>query len=91
MSFDENTGLVLGSVLYFWGRWLHRADIRSTAAQKFCLDGTCVDVSFGEYDRARLFCAAHEGFKVIKLPYQQTEVPYRADCPLSNKFVAPPR
>ncbi|PUZ44613.1 hypothetical protein GQ55_8G120200 [Panicum hallii var. hallii] len=71
VSFDQNTGLVLGSVLYFGGRWLHRADIRSTAAQKFCcLDGTCVDVPFVEYDRTRLF-AVHEGFKVIKLPYQQ--------------------
>ncbi|RLM69322.1 putative non-inhibitory serpin-Z9 [Panicum miliaceum] len=71
VSFDQNTGLVLGSVLYFGGRWLHRVDIRSTAAQKFhCLDGTCVDVPFVEYDRTRPF-AVHEGFKVIKLPYQQ--------------------
>ncbi|KAF8701192.1 hypothetical protein HU200_033731 [Digitaria exilis] len=58
-------------VLYFSGRWLYRPDIRTTAAQKFCcLDGTCVDVPFVAYDRTRLF-AAHEGFKVIKLPYQQ--------------------
>ncbi|KAF8690986.1 hypothetical protein HU200_040719 [Digitaria exilis] len=68
---DQNTGLVLSSVLYFSGRWLYRPDIRTTAAQKFCcLDGTCVDVPFVAYDRTRLF-AAHEGFKVIKLPYQQ--------------------
>ena len=71
VSFDQNTGLVLGSILYFGGRWLHQADIRSTAAQKFyCLDGACVDVPFVEYDRTRLF-AVHEGFKVIKLPYLQ--------------------
>lgn len=71
VSIDQNTGLVLGSALYFRGRWLNRADIRSTTAQKFyCLDGTCVDVPFVEYDRTRPF-AVHEGFKVIKLPYQR--------------------
>ncbi|EES08340.1 probable non-inhibitory serpin-Z9 [Sorghum bicolor] len=68
---DQNTGLVIGSALYFRGRWLDRADIRSTAVQKFCcLDGTCVEVPFVEYDRTRPF-AVHDGFKVIKLPYQQ--------------------
>jgi serpin B len=71
VSIDKNTVLVLGSALYFRGRWLNRADIRSTSAQKFyCLDGTCVDVPFVEYDRTRPF-ALREGFKVIKLPYQQ--------------------
>ncbi|KAL6660586.1 hypothetical protein ACP70R_001621 [Stipagrostis hirtigluma subsp. patula] len=70
-SVDQNTGLVLGSALYFRGRWLDRPDIRRTTAQKFnCLDGTCVEVPFVEYDRTRLF-AVHDGFKVIKLPYQQ--------------------
>ncbi|CAN6381046.1 unnamed protein product [Urochloa humidicola] len=71
VSVGHNTGLVLGSVLYFRGRWVNRADIRSNAAGKFyCVDGTCVDVPFVEYDRTRPF-AVHEGFKVIKLPYQQ--------------------
>ena len=37
------------------------------------------------------FALPMRDLKVIKLPYQQTEVPYRADCSLSNKFVAPPR
>jgi serpin B len=70
-SIDQNTGLVLGSALYFRGRWLDRADIRMTEVQKFCcLDGTCVEVPFVKYDRTRLF-AVHDGFKVIKLPYQQ--------------------
>jgi serine protease inhibitor len=46
-SIDQNTGLVLGSALYFRGRWLDRADIRATEVQKFCcLDGTCVEVPF---------------------------------------------
>ncbi|TVU25848.1 hypothetical protein EJB05_28359, partial [Eragrostis curvula] len=70
-SVDQNTGLVLGSTLYFRGRWLDRADTRTTAVQQFCcLDGTCVEVPFVEYDRTRLF-AVHNGFKVIKLPYQK--------------------
>jgi len=68
---DQNTGLVIGSALYFRGRWLDRIHIRSTAVQKFCcLDGTCVEVPFVEYDRTRPF-AVHDGFKVIKLPYHQ--------------------
>ncbi|KAK3119965.1 hypothetical protein QOZ80_9AG0678690 [Eleusine coracana subsp. coracana] len=68
---DQNTGLVLGSALYFRGRWLDQADIRTTEVQNFCcLDGTCVEVPFVEYDRTRLF-AVHDGFKVIKLPYQK--------------------
>ncbi|KAF7022157.1 hypothetical protein CFC21_034980 [Triticum aestivum] len=68
---DQNTGLVLGSALYFKGRWLDKTDIGKTAEQKFyCLDGTHVLVPFVEYDRTRLF-AAHDGFKVIKLPYKQ--------------------
>lgn len=68
---DKNTGLVIGSALYFRGRWLDRTDTRSDAVQKFCcLDRTCVDVPFVEYDRTRPF-AVHDGFKVIKLPYQQ--------------------
>lgn len=68
---DQNTGLVLGSALYFRGRWLDPADIRATEMQNFCcLDGTCVEVPFVEYDRTRLF-AVHDGFKVIKLPYQK--------------------
>ncbi|CAL4984951.1 unnamed protein product [Urochloa decumbens] len=71
VSIDHNTGLILGSALYFRGRWINQADIRRNASQKFyCLDGTCVDVPFMEYDRSRPF-AVHEGFKVIKLPYQQ--------------------
>ncbi|KAL6868343.1 hypothetical protein ACP4OV_015188 [Aristida adscensionis] len=70
-SVDQNTGLVLGSALYFTGRWLDRPDVRRTAVQRFhCLDGTFVEVPFVEYDRTRLF-AVHEGFKVIKLPYQK--------------------
>ena len=57
---DQNTGLVIGSALYFRGRWLDRTDIRSIAVQKFCcLDGTCVDVTFVEYDRTRCF-AVHD-------------------------------
>ncbi|KAE8772755.1 putative non-inhibitory serpin-Z9 [Hordeum vulgare] len=68
---DQNTGLVLGSALYFKGRWLDKTDIGKTAEQKFyCLDGTHVLVPFVEYDRTRLF-AEHDGFKVIKLPYKQ--------------------
>jgi serpin B len=70
-SIDQNTGLVLGSVLYFRGRWIDRAHIRTTEVQKFCcLDGTCVEVPFVQYDRTRLF-SVHDGFKVIKLPYRQ--------------------
>ncbi|WVZ53130.1 hypothetical protein U9M48_004116 [Paspalum notatum var. saurae] len=70
-SIDQNTGLVIGSALYLRGRWLDRADIRSTEVKKFfCLDGNCVEVPFVEYDRTRLF-AVHDGFKVIKLPYHQ--------------------
>uniref|UniRef100_A0ACD5WAM0 Uncharacterized protein n=1 Tax=Avena sativa TaxID=4498 RepID=A0ACD5WAM0_AVESA len=68
---DRNTGLVLGSAVYFRGRWLDKTDIGKTAEQKFyCLDGTPVLVPFVEYDRTRLF-AVHDGFKVIKLPYKQ--------------------
>ncbi|KAM0905011.1 hypothetical protein ACQ4PT_017650 [Festuca glaucescens] len=68
---DHNTGLVLGSAVYFRGRWLDKTDTGKTAEQKFyCLDGTPVLVPFVEYDRTRLF-AAHDGFKVIKLPYRQ--------------------
>ncbi|PNT63889.1 probable non-inhibitory serpin-Z9 isoform X2 [Brachypodium distachyon] len=68
---DQNTGLVLGSALYFRGRWLDKADTGKTAEEKFyCLDGTSVVVPFVEYDRTRLF-AVHDGFKVIKLPYKQ--------------------
>ncbi|CAO2146118.1 unnamed protein product [Urochloa humidicola] len=71
VSIDRNTGLVLGSALYFSGRWLYRVDMRGNAGQRFyCLDGTCVDVPFVKYDRTRPF-AVHEGFKVIKLPYRQ--------------------
>ncbi|KAL5204392.1 hypothetical protein ABZP36_009263 [Zizania latifolia] len=70
-SIDQNTGLVLGSALYFRGRWLDRDDLRRTTEQKFnFLDGTSVEVPFVEYDRTRLF-AVHDGFKVIKLPYKQ--------------------
>lgn len=70
-SINQNTGLVLGSAIYFRGRWLDRDDIRRTTEQKFyCLDGTSVDVPFVEYDRTRLF-AVHDGFKAIKLPYKQ--------------------
>ncbi|CAM0874876.1 unnamed protein product [Alopecurus aequalis] len=68
---DHNTGLVLGSALYFRGRWLDKTDVGKTAELKFhCLDGTPVLVPFVEYDRTRLF-AVHDGFKVIKLPYKQ--------------------
>uniref|UniRef100_A0A0D9XQF6 Serpin domain-containing protein n=1 Tax=Leersia perrieri TaxID=77586 RepID=A0A0D9XQF6_9ORYZ len=70
-TIDQNTGLVLGSALYFRGRWLDRSDLRRTIEQKFfCLDGTYVEVPFVEYDRTRLF-AVHDDFKVIKLPYKQ--------------------
>ncbi|EAY80397.1 hypothetical protein OsI_35575 [Oryza sativa Indica Group] len=70
-TIDQNTGLVLGSALYFRGRWLDRDDLRMTTEQKFyCLDGTSVEVPFVEYDRTRLF-AVHDNFKVIKLPYKQ--------------------
>ncbi|XP_006663306.2 probable non-inhibitory serpin-Z9 [Oryza brachyantha] len=70
-TIDQNTGLVLGTALYFRGRWLDRSDVRRTTEQKFyCLDGTSVEVPFVEYDRTRLF-AVHDNFKVIKLPYKQ--------------------
>ena len=77
----------------FLGKMASSGRYKEHCRAKVLLPGwnLCWCLFWGIRQSSTFFCAAHEGFKVIKLPYQQTEVPYRADCSLSNKFVAPPR
>ncbi|KAM0858175.1 hypothetical protein ACQ4PT_048009 [Festuca glaucescens] len=71
-SITPLTRVVLGNAIYFKGKWKEPFDKKSTRDKLFHrLDGGTVDVPFMRSWDAQ-FIAVHDGFKVIKLPYQMT-------------------
>uniref|UniRef100_A0A0E0ME26 Serpin domain-containing protein n=1 Tax=Oryza punctata TaxID=4537 RepID=A0A0E0ME26_ORYPU len=69
----RDTVLVLANAVYFKGKWQNPFDVGDTLDKKFyLLDGSYVTVPFMRSWEDRLI-ACHDGFKVLKLPYQDDE------------------
>ncbi|XP_038970279.1 serpin-ZXA-like [Phoenix dactylifera] len=72
-SVDSTTRLVLGNALYFKGAWDEKFDASSTKDSAFhLLNGSSVQVPFMTSKKTQ-FVSAHNGFKVLRLPYEQGE------------------
>ncbi|KAJ8762349.1 hypothetical protein K2173_007507 [Erythroxylum novogranatense] len=70
-SVDSNTRLVLTNAVYFKGAWKDKFDAARTKEDDFwLLNGSSVRVPFMT-SRKKQFAQAFEGFKVLKLPYNQ--------------------
>ncbi|WVZ51640.1 LOW QUALITY PROTEIN: hypothetical protein U9M48_002762 [Paspalum notatum var. saurae] len=68
-SVKSDTGVVLATAIYFKGTWKEPFEKHLTKKSKFRhLDGTTVDAEFMR-SNDRQFIVAHEGFKVLKMPY----------------------
>ncbi|KAG6538972.1 serpin-ZXA-like [Zingiber officinale] len=72
-SVDSDTRLVLGNALYFKGSWTEKFDASKTIHSEFyLLNGTSVEVAFMTSGKQQ-FLASYDGFKVLRLPYNQGE------------------
>ncbi|KAJ0963411.1 hypothetical protein J5N97_028533 [Dioscorea zingiberensis] len=70
-SIDHNTRLVFGNALYFKGAWDKKFDATETTDSEFhLLNGSSVQVPFMT-SKEKQFLSAHDGFKVLGLPYKK--------------------
>ncbi|XP_040367639.1 serpin-ZX-like isoform X1 [Rosa chinensis] len=71
MSVDSTTRLILANALYFKGDWTEKFDASLTKTDDFHLiDGRSVKAPF-MISWNKQFISAFDGFKVLKLPYEQ--------------------
>ncbi|KAM0888915.1 hypothetical protein ACQ4PT_028035 [Festuca glaucescens] len=91
VSVTRDARVVLGSALYFKGKWEHPFDKRSTQGglfRRLCGAGA-VNVSYMQSCK-RHFVAVHDGFKVHKLQYKTAEA-RRSHAGKSNNRLGDPK
>ncbi|XP_042476279.1 serpin-ZXA-like [Macadamia integrifolia] len=72
-SVDCSTRLIFANALYFKGAWNENFDASKTNDYDFYLvDGSSVHVPFMT-SKKKQYVRAHDGFKVLRLPYKQGE------------------
>ncbi|XP_052137109.1 putative serpin-Z6A [Oryza glaberrima] len=82
----RDTVLVLANAVYFKGKWENPFDVADTTDKKFyLLDGSYVMAPFMRSWDDRLI-ACHDGFKVLKLPYQDDDEEEDGVAPRSPRF-----
>lgn len=70
-SVDHMTRLVLANALYFKGAWREKFDASQTRENTFyLLDGSSINAPFMT-SKKKQFIRANDGFKALKMPYQQ--------------------
>ncbi|KAJ0963410.1 hypothetical protein J5N97_028532 [Dioscorea zingiberensis] len=83
-SIDHNTRLVFGNALYFKGAWDKKFDATKTTDSEFhLLNGSSVQVPFMA-SKEKQFLSAHDGFKVLGLPYKKEIAYLWFHCNLSS-------
>jgi serpin B len=69
-SVSKDTQLVVTNALYFKGRWETPFHKSKTMDHEFHrMDGSAIDAQFMSSDKDQ-FIAVHDGFKVLKMPYE---------------------
>ncbi|CAA7034161.1 unnamed protein product [Microthlaspi erraticum] len=72
-SVSSYTTWIYGNALYFKGAWEHKFDKSLTRDKEFqLLNGTCVSVPFMSSSRKRQYASGYDGFKVLRLPFEQS-------------------
>ncbi|XP_020193274.3 putative serpin-Z8 [Aegilops tauschii subsp. strangulata] len=78
----RNTHLVLANAIYFRGKWevpLYKSSTKDRPFHRH--DGTVVDVPFMTNHRKYYhYMAVHDGFKVLKLPYESSTAYTQRHC-----------